>query len=79
MYIIALYNQSVSIIYLAPHITYVVCVNFTHRWRDQELKKDFKQQILGKALYANFIHFISEFLPEICWGAVAQQVFLNAY
>ena len=33
-YIIGHYNPSVRIIDLVPHTTYVVCVNFIHKWRD---------------------------------------------
>ena len=32
-YIIGHYNPSVRIIDLVSHITYVVCVNFIHKWR----------------------------------------------
>ena len=33
-YIIGHFNTSVRIIDLVSHITYVVCVNFVHKWRD---------------------------------------------
>ena len=33
-YIIGHYNPSVRIIDLVSHTTYVVCVNFIHKWRD---------------------------------------------
>ena len=33
-YIIGHYNSSVRIIELVSHTTYVVCVNFIHKWRD---------------------------------------------
>ena len=33
-YISGHYNPSVSIIDLVSHTTYVVCVNFIHKWRD---------------------------------------------
>ena len=39
-YIIGHYNPSVGIIDLVSHITYVVCVNFTHKWRDPQFKVD---------------------------------------
>ena len=30
---------------LASHTTYVVCVNFIHKWRDLQLKVDSERQI----------------------------------
>ena len=33
-YRIGYYNPSVRIIDLVSHTTYVVCVNFIHKWRD---------------------------------------------
>ena len=42
-YIIGRYNSSVRIIDLVSHTTYVVCVNFIHKWRDVEFKVDFER------------------------------------
>ena len=53
-YIIGHYNPSVNIIDPVSHITYVVCVNFVHKWRDLQFKIDSERQTF------------SEFLPEIC-------------
>ena len=39
------YNPSVRIIDLISHTTYVVCVNFTHKWRYLQFKVDSKRQI----------------------------------
>ena len=39
-YIIDHYNPSVRIIDLVSHTTYVVCVNFIHKWRDLQFKVD---------------------------------------
>ena len=44
-YIIGHYNLSVRIIDLVSHTTYVVCVNFIHKWRDLQFKVDSEQQI----------------------------------
>ena len=33
-YIIGYYNSSVRIVYLVSHTSYVLCVNFIHKWRD---------------------------------------------
>ena len=38
--IIGRYNPSVRIIDIVLHTTYVVCANFTHKWRDLQLKVD---------------------------------------
>ena len=39
-YIISHYNPSVRIIDLVSHITYVMCVNFIHKWLDSQFKVD---------------------------------------
>ena len=54
IYIIGHYNFSSKIIGRVSHITYVVCVNFIHKWRDLQFKVDSERQ-------SSF-----EFLPEIC-------------
>ena len=52
-YIIGDYNHSVRIIDLVSNTTYVVYVNFIHKWRELQF-------------HGNFYLF-SEFLPEIGW------------
>ena len=42
-YIIGHYNPSVRVIDLVSHKTYVVCVNFLHKWRDLQFKVDSKR------------------------------------
>ena len=49
-YIISHYNPSVRIIDLVSHTTYVVCVNFIHKWRDLQFKVDSERQILEKLI-----------------------------
>ena len=44
-YIIVHYNPSVRIIDQVSHTTYVVCVNFRHKWRDLQFKVDSELQI----------------------------------
>ena len=39
-YIIGHYNLSVRIIDLVSHNTYVVCVNFIHKWQELQFKVD---------------------------------------
>ena len=44
-YIIGHCNPSVRILDLVSHTTYVVCVNFIHKWRDLLFKVDSERQI----------------------------------
>ena len=44
-YIIGHYNRSVRIIDLVSPTTYVVCVNFIHKWRDLQFKVDSERQL----------------------------------
>ena len=39
------YNPSVWIIDLVTHTTYLVCVNFIHKWRNLQFKVDYERQI----------------------------------
>ena len=55
-YIIDHYNPSVSIIDLFYHATYVVCVNFIHKWLDLQLKVDSKRQIFRETFHGHFIY-----------------------
>ena len=55
IYIIGHYNPSVRIIDLVPHATYVVCVNFIHKWRDLQFKVDSERQI-WETFHGNFIY-----------------------
>ena len=55
-YIIGHYNPSVRIIDLVSHTTYVVCVNFIHKWRDLQLKVDSERQIFWETFHGNFIY-----------------------
>ena len=44
-YINGHYKPSVRIIDLVSHTTYVVCVNFIHKWRDLQFKVDSERHI----------------------------------
>ena len=44
-YIIGHYKPSVRIINLVSHTTYVVCVTFIHKWREQHFKVDSERKI----------------------------------
>ena len=72
-YIIGHYNPSVRIIVLVSHTTYVVCVNFRHKWRDLLFKVDSDRQIFWETFHGNS-DLPSEFLPEICWEEIAAEI-----
>ena len=56
-YIIGHYNPSVRIIHLVSHTSYVVCVNFIHKWRViYSLKSSPNYRFLEKHFHANFIY-----------------------
>ena len=54
-YIIGHYNPSVRIINIVSHTSYIVCVNFIHKWQDLHFKVDSEQQI-----------FLRNFSWQIC-------------
>ena len=72
-FIIGDYNSSVRIIDLVSHTTYLVCVNFIHKWRDLQFKFDSEWQIFWETFHVNFI-LLSEFLPEICWDEITEEI-----
>ena len=49
------YNPSVRIIALVSHITYVVCVNFIHKWRNLQFKVDPERQIFLRKISWQFL------------------------
>ena len=58
---------------LVSHTTYVVCVNFIHKWRNLQLKVDSEQQIFWETFHVQF-YLLSELLPEICWEEIAEKI-----
>ena len=72
-YIIGHYNPSVWIIDLVSHTTYVVCVYFIHKWRDLQFKVNSERQIFWETFHGNF-YLLLEFLPEICWEEIAEEI-----
>ena len=38
--------------YLVSHVTYVVCINSIHDWRDLQFKVDYERQIFEKLFMA---------------------------
>ena len=60
------YNPSVRIIDLGSHTTYIVYVNFIHKWRERQIfLRNFSWQF----------YLLSELLPEICWEEIAEEIF----
>ena len=50
------YNPSARIIDLVSHTTYIVCVNFIHKWRNLQFKVDSERQIFGETFHRIFIY-----------------------
>ena len=71
--IIGHYNPTVRFIELVSHTTYVVCDNFTHKWRDLQFKVDSERRIFWETFHGNF-YFHSELLPDICWEEIAEEI-----
>ena len=63
------YNPSVRIIDLASHTTYVVCVNFIHKWRALQFNVDSQRQIFWETFHGNFIYSQS-----LCWEDIAEEI-----
>ena len=55
-YIIGHYNPLARIIDLVSHTTYVVCVNFIHKWRGLQFKVDSERQIFWGTFPGNYIY-----------------------
>ena len=54
---------------LVSHTTYVVCVNFIHKWRDLQFKVDSERQIFWETLpWRQF------FLSESCWEETVEEI-----
>ena len=67
-YIIGHYNPPVTIIDLVSHTTYVVCVNFIHKWRDLQFKVDSERQIFWETFYGNFLFTLRVFARNLLRG-----------
>ena len=67
-YIFGRYNPSVRIIDLVSHTTYVVCVNFIHKWRDLQLKVDFKWQIFLRNFFMANLFTLRVFVRNLLSG-----------
>ena len=59
LYRIGHYNPSVRLIDLVSHTTYVVRVNFIHKWRDLQFNVDSEWQIFWEIFHGIFIYSLS--------------------
>ena len=62
------YNPSVRIIDLVFHTTYVVCVNFIHKWRDLQFKVDSERQIYLRNFSWQFLLTLRVFARNLLRG-----------
>ena len=67
-YIIGHYNPSVRIIDLVSHTTFIVCVNFIHKWRDLQFKVDPYDRFFWETFHGNFIYFSRVFARNLLRG-----------
>ena len=63
--------------HLASHTTYIHCLCYFDAWvmEDLQFKVDLECQIFKKLFMAIF--FLSEFLSEICWETVIDEIFFR--
>ena len=61
---------------LAFYSTYVVCVNFIRERRGLQFNVDFEQQISFWETISWRFYLLPEFLPEICWEEITEEIFL---
>ena len=62
-YIIGHFIHSIRLFDLVSNRTYVVCVNFIHKWRDLQFKVDSEREIFFRYFSWQF-YLLSEFLAE---------------
>ena len=62
------YNPSVRIIDLVSHNTYVVCVNFIHKWRDLQFKVDFENTDFLRKLFMAILFTLRVFARNLLKG-----------
>ena len=63
-YIIGHYNPSVRFIDLVSHTTYVVCVNFIHKWQNLQFKVDSERKIFWETFHGSLLIYSQRFCPE---------------
>ena len=61
---------------LASYVTYVVFVNVIDKWRGtRSLKSIPNDRFFEKLFMPVFFYLPSEFLPEICWEEIGDEIF----
>ena len=73
-YIIGQYSPSVRIIDLVSHTTYIVCVNFLYISGGAYSLKSTPNDRFFEKLFMAIFYLFSEFLPEICWQEIAEEI-----
>ena len=66
-YIIGHYIPSVMIIDLASHTTYVLCVNFMHKWQDLQFKVDSERLVFWEAFPWQFLLYSQSYCQKILY------------
>ena len=75
-HIICHYNPSVRIIELVSHTTYVVCVNFTHKWRNLQFKSRLRTTDFLRNFSWQFFNLLSEsFARNLLTGNRKRNIF----
>ena len=67
-HIIGYYKPSVRIIDVVSHTTYVVCVNFIHKWRDLQSKVDSERRIFWEIFHGKFLFTLRVFAKNLLRG-----------
>ena len=69
------YNPSVRIIDLVSQTTYLVCVNFIHKWRDLQFKVDSERQVFIEKLFLEiFLFTLRVFARNMLRVEIAEEI-----
>ena len=68
-----IHNWSLQPISQDYWLSFSLCVNFIHKWRDLQFKVDSERQIFWETFHDNF-YILSELLTEICWEKIAEKI-----
>ena len=71
--------SSVRIIDLVSHTTYVMCINFIHKWRDLQFTVDSERQIFWETLHGNFLFTLRVFARNLLRGNRRRNTFCILY
>ena len=70
----SLHNPSVRILDLVSHTTYVVCINFIHKWRDLQIKVNFERQIFWASFHGNIYLLLRVFARNLLREEIAEEM-----